>query len=926
MRGDVSQSNWMRRRQIGLEEAYNQMNDEGILRHSSKLDPHQKSPKTIDWPSTDGHVFLGARYELDLDLPMQEKTRATRELAYFESESSIGQAERSPTPVARLRHYAPREDKGSLQSFPSNEARGDVIKNNLVRSKRDQLRKERMLANQRPIFARDHSQNLGQRKSKRRHQVLLDDEPEPPPNIPRAWTSRVANPGAKIRNILSPECSNDIKNEVASISAEYIQSCRKDAPLRSKMTSLKPVYKIPQTTFPNLNGPISKEEWKVNSPWDADDDFTAGSHLISSPTLKFSKTKRSNAQKSRIPSFISISKNPSSSEEFPDSKLSPKSIKGSSRSSPEQTSLSCGNLHPVMGDNNFESDGVKHEASSTLTSWRGKHQQTSNPDSRLAEKMALAEFSVGDNDRNTERNGVRLSEKARSKDVSPVDVEAFSKDQSENPKVSSVGSSVLIKPNQDCHIISEIKPNREDNFELKISEQAITSTSTDSSPEDYPISKNSQFKFLPTENSEINPEYKALCRSSSLSKLDKIPDECAVDEIESRKQFGTDNRSDQSSIQPYPSRLDKNFAEYEETPRPKADVLALPTPKVLGAYIQTPLLSAEPDGLLQTRITRRRAISLEGQNFKFEGQNSSQIMQLQTRYTTQTSCLMPTDRSTLARPRLINTSRRITVSDDLRRIKMEENIEDSGLDFMFEGDRQTDRLINSDSQVAMDSLEFNRNRVLPIFPASEEKFESIIIERMNQRLKNASYSIHDARQGIERLERQVSTSPKPWAHIDKPDLIKGSSIATKITRLFIIKHRMETEENSGIFRDRGWRFTWIGLVFCTLWLWYIVETAMCEAFCHPRYSNQNTWQPSDPFFPWALPTKLDQWTGGIVSRSAEDILDWYDPGRHQRWRRPQQAYSGHDWWLGGYGPAPTMIRTFGQSETDNMNDDEEIWN
>jgi len=58
----------------------------------------------------------------------------------------------------------------------------------------------------------------------------------------------------------------------------------------------------------------------------------------------------------------------------------------------------------------------------------------------------------------------------------------------------------------------------------------------------------------------------------------------------------------------------------------------------------------------------------------------------------------------------------------------------------------------------------------------------------------------------------------------------------------------------------------------------------------------DTWSPEDPFFPWAIPTKLDQWTGKVASGVWGDVYE-----RYERLRGPRKRVyrggplGGPDW-------------------------------
>lgn len=53
----------------------------------------------------------------------------------------------------------------------------------------------------------------------------------------------------------------------------------------------------------------------------------------------------------------------------------------------------------------------------------------------------------------------------------------------------------------------------------------------------------------------------------------------------------------------------------------------------------------------------------------------------------------------------------------------------------------------------------------------------------------------------------------------------------------------------------------LGYLTMTMWLWYIIESTMCELYCRPAYTDFYIWpEQKEPEFPFVLPTMLYRWS------------------------------------------------------------------
>jgi hypothetical protein len=261
---------------------------------------------------------------------------------------------------------------------------------------------------------------------------------------------------------------------------------------------------------------------------------------------------------------------------------------------------------------------------------------------------------------------------------------------------------------------------------------------------------------------------------------------------------------------------------------------------------------------------------------------------------------------------VINTATPASVADDLRSIAMDEQYEDSTLDDfenMLESDATT-HLNNTTILAPIIDLEYDERGHPLSAEERERRIERLRLDRMNQQLKNTSFSIRDAKHGIERLEHQVASAGYTSTPYLSDQAYIHVNIKIPVPRLIVTT---PIDQDQGRFGwRRTWRFTWIGLILFLFGAWYVAESAMCSVYCHPKQSSRNTWQPSDPFFPWAIPTKVNQWTGDVGGNVLRNVLQWMDFDL-----RGRNGYMGaNDWWEGRGGPAPIMRTDGGIFEDD----------
>ncbi|KAK8026800.1 hypothetical protein PG991_003856 [Apiospora marii] len=351
-----------------------------------------------------------------------------------------------------------------------------------------------------------------------------------------------------------------------------------------------------------------------------------------------------------------------------------------------------------------------------------------------------------------------------------------------------------------------------------------------------------------------------------------------------------DNYSEKGSVRA-PSPTSSTTSE-EETPRQNhiIDPLSQPTPRVTGAYVDTPATvrvktedgavpekAPEAKGSLASRLlfgSRSRASSKSDSEpkepeVKQEGNIKQEESESDGLGRTGRDGSKPASRrarSTSRRRRpLINTAKIPTPSEDLRAILRHNQIDDSTLD-----DAEFDRLL-AGANLDHDALEkVVSETIQAVDEASgafnsaerEEELERQRIERMSKSLKTGLLSIRSAKQGIERLEGKVAQSehqipPNLAADLGKTDSwiaptfqpYSDSAMHLPIPRLYR--------------REPRFAFT------------PFVHTKRALRLVAPR-----------AILPYAMPFMLDEWTTGGKGRElawrvgeevgdlAAEVADW----------------------------------------------------
>ncbi|KAK3299123.1 uncharacterized protein B0H64DRAFT_91767 [Chaetomium fimeti] len=351
-----------------------------------------------------------------------------------------------------------------------------------------------------------------------------------------------------------------------------------------------------------------------------------------------------------------------------------------------------------------------------------------------------------------------------------------------------------------------------------------------------------------------------------------------------------ENQSEKGSLRAPSPEAEEEVPD--ETPKPiKVDPLTQPTPRVVGAFVDTPAtikvekseipamapvaeneeIESQEDGLRCPTNGSSGAESSEdpGPSFTQGGRGNIAARQQKRaqsskgdRASGRSSSVSSRRRTrSLSRSRmpLANSAKPPTVRDDLLEIQRANQMDDSTLDDLADLLNQQDyadpvlpdaRWINTEAS--------NSNKL-----GGRKELEAY--DRMSRSLETGLLGIQIAKQGIERLEDKVAqadlnnhlqhTSHGQHAKGKSPTDTTATYVALPLPRLW--------------HRRPKFRFTLLGLSLFLLSLWYIAESWMCFRYCKPEYCYPGApcdWSSDDPVWGYAIPVKLDQWMAGGQGR------------------------------------------------------------
>lgn len=360
-----------------------------------------------------------------------------------------------------------------------------------------------------------------------------------------------------------------------------------------------------------------------------------------------------------------------------------------------------------------------------------------------------------------------------------------------------------------------------------------------------------------------------------------------------------DNMSERGSVRapsPRPnieSESEDEDQKADETPRPpkfeQFDPLSMPTPRVTGAYVETPVkvkteqYDIKEEAAISAREPERKA-GLQNRDLSTSPRASKSDVQ---REHVRSNFISKRQRSRLTPPKrspLTNSVKPPTVEEDLKQIHKSNNIDDSTLDDFNDfiaSSKNPDELEQNLGSAVSDSEDADN------LPYDEQMKR---MDQMSKVLNTGLAGIRQAKKGIERLEDRVAQSEQASESVKN-----GTSGRTAAGQHFHNNHGLHcsqcaaTQQSSSMLAyvplpvprlyrtEPKIRPTWLGLLLLLLTSYYFLENAFYERWgrqyvCY-RGSPCN-WSPEQPDFGYVLPVKIDEWlTGGMVRPHAAHWLE-----------------------------------------------------
>lgn len=910
-----SSSGWMsssgRGPSLGLAEAFQRTDEHGNFIPRHRLSPREgavgsisdsRIPRTRNFTPSADSPSPPPDYDIEYRLAGRHDRAASMPL---DSESDTGTRDGSPSPAPKDRRSRDESESDVSQISPVDGYTDDYFVKARIQEEKDRARMKRIMASATPVFTK---RRVGQKVEETTRTLVTKTnessfEAEPPIRPPRSWGSKARRHDAWMRKILSPDTSWELKDVPDNQASLERQHAGPDVPLPSVESlsanqRLTPPASRPASAQPN-NGSPEKSQM-----WNADLDFTAHSLQIdTSPQLRVRSTKLDDIRDREIQTLTARAVASNRLEEIKERNSEDRSIqsetvasdlKGRGRRDEKTQELRSQDDYHEMTILEEEGEHIKGTpvtifSRAAYEKYERSHSR-SDSDSRERILNHSREGNAGRSNHSRDDSRELLRKLSRATSHSPAPAEPI--DRTEN-NVATIISRDQAGQTQEENAKGGTAPAESVKLAEKPKEVLLKTGNTETKPENY-VGMRSESS---SRRSALDLDVKRCSGANTPPKSDVDPEERITAEA---KLFELqDNKSDKNSVREK-SRSPSPFfedAQFDETPKPnhKVDPLSLPTPRVTGAYIETPAHTTR-------KLRKARSISpyYEVVNVVADSGSSSESKQRkegesENSVPPQNNCPRRQLGRASSRSLPINTAKPASVADDLRRIQQEVEIEDSTLD-SFDALLKADEAASTDipnNKIVLEpviDLEYDEHGRSLSKKARQRRIEKMQLDRMSQSIKNTSSSIRDARHGIERLEEQVSSAVPHNSKSDDTLYVK-----IPVPRLWISR----PPPKPGM--KPGWKFTWLGLILTIFFGWYLSESIMCSQFCHPDYSTVNTWQPSDPFFPWAIPTKLDQWTGEVVSTTFISMWDSLGlKGPESRHHNP--PYGGNDWWEGHPGP------------------------
>lgn len=870
---------------------------------SSASASSSKSSKVI------GEMFARAERE--------EAAKITRQQRIESNAPSSDSRDTSPTPSPRqpdeMAHSDPTQRKSEMRARIEQlyGAEGDITRDRVARHSR--LKR---------IILQDYHRSMAEKSES-------DEDRE-------YHLSRLAKYPRSPEKSGSISSASDFTEHILA-GEDHVQTPSEDIPL----PSIEMGESIPQEPTPPTSRPASAQPYyqttpnknAINHEWMADVDFTAQSlSLATSPMLRVKPATLDTVRDREIKTLAARAVATNRLEEIRERNseeryLFSESLRNKEATpNPEEDEPQGANV-TIMGDYILEGDGQKIPGTPITVYSKDTYRPRSASVEQWEERQRLKREESHD----ALRKLARLLSPAPQRFADSEDGDDEKEKEGEPTKAKR--DELVARRSKTYSPKRSPERSQEDQTRLKTKEASSNT-----------LAEKVEFeKQISLKNNTLDADTKRRSTASSPPKSDADPEERIAAEA---KLFDiADNKSERDSIHvisrsPSPSSDDESRdREFDETPRAKSkvDPLSFPTPRVMGAYIETPAPvsrkarrqrshSPPPKSTdKETLATNERSTRSEHSTKKDEKSISQSSRSTSSSTSSQKETQKPRDEAQKSQRPVINTAKITTATEDLKRIQRESQYEDSTLD-------EFDAFLSSNSAAINDTgvdeaildLEYD-DRGLPLSePEKKRRVEMRILERMNRRLKSTSHNIRDARQGIERLEQTVSavvpvgSQPTQPAQSRLSDDYVDVHINFKVPKLWTETERPQARNT---FLNRNWKFTWFGFILFVFGSWFIAESAMCEVYCHPEFSSKNTWRPDDPFFPYAIPTQLDRWTGKVASRTIKKIWKRDSSPKFDNMGRvihPSHAFAANDWWLGANTEAPIVTGSYDTMEGDEV--------
>ncbi|RDW94490.1 hypothetical protein BP5796_00253 [Coleophoma crateriformis] len=681
---------------------------------------------------------------------------------------------------------------------------------------------------------------------------------EPPTKPPRTWGSKAKKLPGFLSKVLSPDSSVELKDQEQAQNASLAaSSLAADVPIPSvEHESIQPTppSSRPASAQPNFTSP------EKSAPWQADLDFTAQS-IMMSPQLRLRSSSKIDQIRDREIQDLAKSAIASRALEEIRERNSAERSRSNSPEIVRKPSIDKMANSPAAKQRKSNSaapdfvhePGYAHEK--TILEEEGEA-IPGTPITVFTGSSINANNNINNQKTSSDRNSERRSSEYK-RDQSRDVLRRLSRAASKSPSPLSSENTVDQKPEASSEPAEErpLKPKPQSTLRLEqLSEDSAKRLSSGS----------------------VDPEERIAAEA---------------------KLFDLDNKSERDSTRGPSPAVSDDEAKVDVTPRPKVDPMSLPTPKVTGAFIDTPAPTARElrrqarDLSPTVKAEEKDAVDKKpvARESRLDKKDSELSHRERQPYRNREKRSQSQPEKQKERPPLINTAKPHRVSEDLRRIKLESQVDDSTLDdfdaILAADFKITDEANDTTIFDAMLDLEHDDKGRLLSDREKQRRLETLALERMSKSLKRTSVSIRDAKRGIEGLEDQV-TSITTETPITTHSHTHCSTCATSSPtyHLSIPVPRLWYRHPSSSRR----KMTWLGLIITMLLSWYISESIMCDLYCHPTVSSVNTWSPWDPFFPYAIPSKLDHWTGRKVSGAAYEVYRVWTDGKEgrPRWAGP----------------------------------------